>query len=217
MIAALFVQTNGCYYGLPDVDPWDKERDARQYAGPHRVVAHPPCERWGRYWWGGPGTTKRFKKGDDGGCFAAALAAVEKWGGVLEHPADSHAWEAFEIDKPPRDGGWMLTREGWTCCVAQGHYGHKSEKMTWLYYVGPRPRGLKWGKKHRVLCPSLTPEQRKKEIRVGVCQRMSGKQRAATPIAFRDLLLSLARTGRTDAPDRVRSEAPEMGSAYSHD
>src|SRR6185437_17018118 len=41
MVAALYVEKNGVYYGLPDVDPWDKERDARNYAGPFPVVAHP--------------------------------------------------------------------------------------------------------------------------------------------------------------------------------
>lgn len=46
MIAALFVETNGVYFGLPDVDPWDEPRDARLYAGPHPVVAHPPCQLW---------------------------------------------------------------------------------------------------------------------------------------------------------------------------
>jgi hypothetical protein len=25
-VAALFVERDGAYYGLPDVDPWDKER-----------------------------------------------------------------------------------------------------------------------------------------------------------------------------------------------
>lgn len=29
MIAALFVQREGCYSGLPDVDPWPEDRDAR--------------------------------------------------------------------------------------------------------------------------------------------------------------------------------------------
>ena len=46
MIAALYVETNGVYYGLPDVDPWDEARDARLYDGPFPVVAHPPCPRW---------------------------------------------------------------------------------------------------------------------------------------------------------------------------
>jgi hypothetical protein len=27
-VAALYVQTDGVYYGLPDVDPWDEQRDA---------------------------------------------------------------------------------------------------------------------------------------------------------------------------------------------
>ena len=26
-IAALYVQSNGCYYGLPDIDPWDEVRE----------------------------------------------------------------------------------------------------------------------------------------------------------------------------------------------
>ena len=26
-IAALYVETGGAYYGLPDVDPWDEARD----------------------------------------------------------------------------------------------------------------------------------------------------------------------------------------------
>jgi hypothetical protein len=54
MIAALFVDGAGCYAGLPDVDVWDLARDARFYRGPHPVIAHPPCERWGRYWHGSP-------------------------------------------------------------------------------------------------------------------------------------------------------------------
>lgn len=85
MIAALFVETNGCYFGLPEVDPWDESRDARAYPGPWAIVAHPPCQRWGKLWAGQPlhikTTGVRKIKGDDNGCFAAALAAVRKWGG----------------------------------------------------------------------------------------------------------------------------------------
>lgn len=40
MIAALFVETDGPYFGLEDVDPWDIVRDARMYDGPH--VARKP-------------------------------------------------------------------------------------------------------------------------------------------------------------------------------
>ena len=48
MIAALYVARAGTYFNLLDVDPWDEIRDARLYDGPHPVVAHPPCQRWGR-------------------------------------------------------------------------------------------------------------------------------------------------------------------------
>lgn len=47
-VAALYVQLGGVYYGLPGVEPWGlPERDAREYAGPYLVIAHPPCARWG--------------------------------------------------------------------------------------------------------------------------------------------------------------------------
>lgn len=105
VVAALYVQTDGCYFGLPDVDPWDEPRDARKYAGPWPVVAHPPCERWGRYWFGGPSAKVRRIKGDDGGCFKAALEAVRKFGGVLEHPEASAAWAHFGLAAPPKWGG----------------------------------------------------------------------------------------------------------------
>jgi hypothetical protein len=147
MIAALFVATGGCYFGLDDVDPWDLPRDARTYAGPWPVVAHPPCERWGRYWGGAPKTWPRLTLGDDGGCFAAALSAVRRWGGVIEHPEGSHAWRAFELNVPPRGGGWVMAdwEGGWTCCIEQGAYGHSARKATWLYANGTALPSLAWG------------------------------------------------------------------------
>jgi hypothetical protein len=204
MIAALFVQRNGCYWDLPGVDPWDVERDARTYAGPHAVVAHPPCQRWGRYWSGGPSARVRRKKGDDGGCFAAALAAVKRWGGVLEHPEASHAWRAFDIVAPPKSGGWIpagLHHPGaWTCCVEQGHYGHPARKATWLYCMGVElPPDLTWGpspSRARLDGGFHSTEERRAARERGErpMHRTSGKvDNEATPIAFRDALLDIAR------------------------
>ena len=86
MIAALFVETNGCYYGIPGVDPWDKDRDARFYRGPWPIIAHPPCERWGKYWHGSPRKPHQYELGDDDGCFEAALRSLVLCGGVLDTP-----------------------------------------------------------------------------------------------------------------------------------
>lgn len=204
MVAALFVLPDGPYAGLPGVEVWDSSRDARSYAGPYRVVAHPPCERWGRYWHGGPSARVRQVKGDDDGCFAAALQAVRRFGGVLEHPAASAAWDAFGLAKPPRTGGWINADfdGGWTCCVDQQFYGHRAQKATWLYAVGVPLPSLKWGKSPRAVRLDdgfhSAAEQRRK-IRTGRCQRLSKRQRTETPIQFRDLLLAMA--GWTAAPD----------------
>ena len=199
MIAALYVETNGCYAGLPDVDPWDVERDARRYGGHHRVVAHPPCQRWGRFWHGSTRRPHQFEKGDDGGCFAAALASVRRWGGVLEHPADSHAWAAFGLTPPPRACGWHAAdfEGGWTCYVEQGFYGHLSRKPTWLYAHGVDLPSLRWGKGEQRIHPrALELHGYEKARRIGMMAMVGGKDktaiRNATPPAFRDLLLSIA-------------------------
>ena len=119
MVAALFVEENGVYYGLEDVVPWSAREDARRYDGPMPVVAHPPCERWGRYWSGGPSAKIRRTKGDDAGGFEAAFAAVNLWGGVLEHPEASHAWKAFGIPRPLPAGWLQVDDDCFTCQVKQ--------------------------------------------------------------------------------------------------
>ena len=199
-VAALYVQQRGVYFDLPDVEPWDKPRDARRYRGPHPVVAHPPCARWGRYWGGAPTTWPRLKLGDDGGCFEAALSAVRSFGGVLEHPEGSHAWRWFGLNRPPRSGGWVVAdwHGGWTCCVEQGWYGHAARKATWLYAVGIDLPTLKWGRApgsfNRLDEGFHSAEERRRAVRTGRCQRLSKRQREATPVPFRDVLLSMART-----------------------
>jgi hypothetical protein len=201
MIAALYVQTGGCYYGLDGVDPWDLARDARQYTGPHPIVAHPPCERWGRYWGGAPRKPHQYRLGDDNGCFKSALAAVRAFGGILEHPKDSHAWRTFGIKTPPRHGGWIVAdaHGGWTCCVYQGHYGHLAGKATWLYAVGVELPELIWGPCEQRIHPrALELHGYEKARRIGMMAMVGGKRkteiRNATPLPFRDLLLSIART-----------------------
>ncbi|MBA4747407.1 MAG: hypothetical protein H2056_01715, partial [Sphingopyxis sp.] len=205
MIAALYVEKGGCYWDLPDVDPWDQQRDARLYDGPWPVVAHPPCQRWGKMWFGQPLTVKRTGqrkvKGDDGGCFAAALASVRTWGGVLEHPHGSHAWAHFGLNAPARTGGWVMADwdGGWTCCVEQGRYGHYARKPTWLYAVRCDLPELDWGKSEAKLDPAVIDRMGlARAKRLGEVGARGGgtdsSPRIGTPQPFRDLLIDMART-----------------------
>lgn len=197
-VAALFVATDGCYFGLPDVDPWDVRRDARLYAGPHPVVAHPPCQLWVNFAalnfkrWGG----EHNRPCADGGCFAAALGKVRAWGGVLEHPASSNAWAAHGLPRP-RAGQWSAVSDGacgWVAEVWQSAYGHKARKRTWLYCSDAgRPFDLDWSR------PTGT-------MQIGKFDRIKptlyGKKASASPPLFRDMLLDLARRTRLSARSR---------------
>jgi hypothetical protein len=139
-VAALYVEKDGVYANLPDVDVWDEARDARLYPGPHPVVAHPPCARWSRL----AGFTEArfgYKRGDDGGCFEAALQA-----GVLEHPAYSAAFSRYGLTKPSVREGWTLSFDGGASCyIEQGRYGLPVKKATWLYAYGVELPELRWG------------------------------------------------------------------------
>lgn len=206
-VAALYVESGGSYYGLPDVDPWDEARDARLYAGPHAIVAHPPCQRWGKLWAGQPlwikRTGERKVKGDDGGCFKAALEAIRTFGGIIEHPWGSHAWAHFGLNLPPREGGWIAADMlgGWTCCVEQGRYGHYARKPTLLLAYHCQLPELDWGIGESRLDPAVIERMGlKRAKRLGEVGSKGGgtdsTPRIGTPPQFRDLLISIARTAR---------------------
>ncbi len=211
-VAALYVDPRGVYANQPGCEVWDEARDARLYAGPWPVVAHPPCARWSRL----AGFTEArfgYKRGEDGGCFAAALASVREFGGVLEHPAHSAAWARFDLPKPIHYGGWTrsLLDEGASCYVEQGRYGLPVKKATWLYAYGVELPELRWG---------FTPDgegdpanqnehggidgwrDQWQAPKAGAHPRALGGawrvnrhngMRASTPPEFRDVLLAMAR------------------------
>jgi len=219
-VAALYVESGGCYFGLPGVDPWDEARDARTYDGPWPVVAHPPCQRWGRFWHGSTRKPHQYRLGADGGCFEAALAAVRQYGGVIEHPADSKAWAHFDLNRPTRGDGWIAAdlHGGFTCYVEQGHYGHASRKPTWLLAYGTDLPELNWARgEQRIPEWMLERYGYEKARRIGVVAMVGGKDkttiRNATPVAFRDLLLSIARTVSNNTPREASSPARAVTAA----
>jgi len=120
---------------------------------------------------------------------------------VLEHPEASHAWRFFDLIPPLRGGWWSRADEhGWTCCVEQGHYGHSARKATWLYAVGVELPSLRWGRSRGVRLDEGFHSKAERDAARAAgktpIKRLSTTENLATPIPFRDLLLSLARSAR---------------------
>lgn len=193
VVAALYVMEDGPYSRMEGVDPWPESRDARLYAGPHPVVAHPPCNRWCQL---ASVNEARYGQavGEDGGCFSAALHAVRAWGGVLEHPAYSLAWPRFGLLRPER-GSWqqgLFGDRGWVTEVSQSAYGHRARKRTWLYYAGSgEPPALDWSDPKGDAWVSWGDHDRYPDQ-----PRLSKREAKATPPEFLGLLLRLARGAR---------------------
>lgn len=148
------------------------------------------------------GTERQKLLGDDAGCFAHALWAVRTFGGVLEHPEASHAFRFYGLPIPAQAGGWTEPDKygGRSCCVAQGHYGHRAQKLTWLYGRQIDFKELHWG-----LCPGKTRldegfhSKGERDSAQMKRTRTKPQENLATPEAFRDLLLSLVSESRTEA------------------
>lgn len=179
------------------MDPWDETRDARKYEGPWPVVAHPPCSRWCKPLAKVNQTRYGHKIGNDGGAFRHALKAVLEFGGVLEHPAHSYAWDHFDIQKPIR-GAWMkeygsLAFLGvWVTEISQSAYGHPARKKTWLLYCGKKPPpNLDWRDPRGTHLTSFLKRTSR------VAPRLSKRDAIKSPPAFRDLLISLASQANT--------------------
>lgn len=185
-VAALYVDPLGPYPKM--VTEWyDEVRDARTYAGPWPVVAHPPCGPWGAL-------RHMSRRPQDKDLAWDALAAVWEYGGVLEHPRGSKFWEAAEL---PRPGEPADEWGGWTLEVEQVRWGHPARKRTWLYIVGttevgeiPPPREpTHWisGGRGRVGKKAKTTPV---PPGIKVC---SAQQRRRTPVDFAVWLIEIAR------------------------
>lgn len=132
-VAVLFAREDSNYKTLPGCDVWDIERDARRWPGGLPAVAHPPCRSWGRL--------RQFAKPRPGEKELAIFAVekVRRFGGVLEHPAESSLWLHCDL---PRPGEFPDEFGGWSIEIEQFHWGHRAEKATWLYIVGCNPNDI---------------------------------------------------------------------------
>lgn len=186
-VVALYVDPRGPYPKL--VREWyDETRDARTYAGPLPVVAHPPCGPWGRL--------RHLSRHDDPALAPRAVEQVRTWGGVLEHPAWSKLWEHCGLPLP----GELPDAFGGVCvAVDQVDFGHVARKRTWLYVVGVRGARIDWPgpgePSHYVGCDTFW---RKRALAEGrpLLKGCSAQKRRRTPVAFAEWLLDLAASAR---------------------
>lgn len=193
-VAVLFASKRSIYKTLAGCDVWDAERDALNWPGGASVVAHPPCSRWCRLAglvearWG-------HKRGDDGGLFAFALEQVRTWGGVIEHPAYSDAWKAFDLPAPSRMGWQRGICGGWSAHVEQVRYGHVAKKATWLYAYGIEELPpLLWGATNDGESSALVSWCANKTKAFDKRPRVGKDAASATPVEFARLLVELARS-----------------------
>ena len=209
-VQALFVDMSGHYPQLLGKENcWGIDRDARLYTGPDPVVCHSPCFSWVNMaavnYARALRETNRslvlpawYEGGTDEGCFESALKSVRKYGGVLEHPAFTHAWEKYGLTKPkgigwthpvyevgPDENGY---RNYWVCEVWQSAYGHLARKRTWLLYCGAKPPfELNW---------SRDPGSHQ----IGWFDRnkptLNKREASLSPVAFAEELIRLAEWSR---------------------
>lgn len=178
-VAALYIDPKGPYPKMEGVDCWDEIRDARLYNGPHPVVAHPPCGPWGRL---RHMCTKQLAE-----CGPIAVEHVRKYGGVLEHPAESKLWDFCGLPK----SGVLDAYGGITLKCEQVHWGHVCQKRTWLYcvrcwhaiYPAPLPEA------RAIKCVSRDAKRKSSKL-----PRASSFECRATPAKFAEYLVNLARS-----------------------
>lgn len=171
-VAALYVEPRGPYPHLV-ADWYDATRDARTYRGPGPVVAHPPCETWGRL--------RQFSTANTRELAIVAVEQVRTFGGVLEHPAGSKLWE--ECGLPPPEYMFADQYGGRTYEIAQGDFGHAAPKLTWLYAVRLGP------------CPFHLP----RGGQLGRVDRLGRYARKATPDRLAQMLVTWAATANGGA------------------
>lgn len=167
MIAALYVSQRGPYLAMDGVDPWTVERDARQWWGQGKCIAHPPCAPWSKL--------KAFARNDDPALAVRAVDQVRQFGGVLEHPEGSGLFAHCGLPLPE---GLPDYYGGRVYLVDQSDYGHAARKRTWLYAVGLGP------------CPFRLPSGRPATSTV---EAMSSRVRHLTPRAFAHNLVEWVR------------------------
>jgi hypothetical protein len=182
-VAALYVR-NDSIYKMLGVDCWDIERDARNYQGPHPVIAHPPCRAWGKL--------RKFARPrhDEKELAITAVNQVRKWGGVLEHPASSSLWPEINLPAP----GSVDSFGGFSIMVFQSWFGHRAVKKTLLYIVGISPKEIPpYPISLDAVTHIISSLKRRKSGKRTIKQECTKSEREKTPEKFANYLIEIAK------------------------
>ena len=129
--------------------------------------------------------------------FAFCLWYVRHFGGVIEHPEGSHAFNFYGLEKPKQKQGWVVADNygGFVCSVAQGNYGHRSRKMTWLYANKANLIDLDWSiPKGMMRLDEGRVKIKRSDAEFVPKKRISQKERLETPESFKNVLKKIAST-----------------------
>lgn len=182
-VSVLFARRDSIYKKL-GVDTWDIDRDARNWPGGRKIVAHPPCRGWGCLRANSKHTPEEKALGP------WAVAQVQKWGGVLEHPARSSLWKAANL---PRPGSGFDQHGGFTLDVDQHWWGHRAQKRTWLYVCGITPGAVPAMPLVITRAPCVINNiHGLRAGQPGYRSHVTKREREATPPALAEYLLNLA-------------------------
>ena len=178
-VAALFVRHDSIYKTMPDVDAYDKDRNALTFSKSIPVVAHPPCRAWG--------VLSHMAKPEPGEKRLAnwAVSVIRKNGGVLEHPSGSRL---FNDELIPLPGMFPDEWGGYSILINQYDFGHVASKPTIIYICGCPPHML----------PSLPEPKTTKPLKsitgqVPGTKRCTQYEREYTPPKLTSWMLSVAR------------------------
>lgn len=172
IVSALCVDHKSEYRKLENVRCYDDFQDANRFDCATPIVAHAPCRAWSRSF-----------------CHQAKPAPGEKelglkcaeWlkvcGGVLEHPAHSHLFEAAGLPRAGQRIGELVTVE-----VLQSWWGYELKKRTWFCFSHIDIDALDWPFNLK------TPYNNAKRFR-----EMTTKRRSHTVAALAQWLVDAAR------------------------
>jgi len=177
-ISILCAAYNSVYKKIPDVEVYDRIRDAATFRGDTPIVAHPPCRAWSAF-------TAHQAKPVPGEAELGLLCAdfLQQCGGVLEQPAHSRLFHAAGLPQPGELHPTLTT-----IYVEQAWWGYPVRKATWLCCAHIDVRTL--------IIPYRHHDPRAGEGDRRRTQRMSRAARSATPRAFAEWLVAAARKCR---------------------